>query len=137
MKRLLLALALVTLLCGSASAEGMTWGAKGGINLADLEGDGISGNEMKLVAGGGIFFDHALTEIISIQPEILFMLNGTKSETLENTGINLSYIDIPLLAKFSLPTDADFVPYFFAGPSIGILMSANYEVLNIEEDIKD
>ena len=92
---------------------------------------------MKLVAGGGIFFDHALTEIISIQPEILFMLNGTKSETLENTGINLSYIDIPLLAKFSLPTDADFVPYFFAGPSIGILMSANYEVLNIEEDIKD
>ena len=65
------------------------------------------------------------------------MLKGTKSEMLENTGINLSYIDIPILAKFSLPTESEFVPYAFAGPSIGILLSAKYEVVNIEEDIKD
>ena len=55
MKRTLLALALIVLMGGYASAETMTWGLKGGLNLADLTGDGISGNEMKLVGVAACF----------------------------------------------------------------------------------
>jgi hypothetical protein len=137
MKHLLPALALVALLSYAAAAEETTWGIKGGINLADLEGDGISGNEMKLVGGGGIFFNRTIANGISIQPEVLFMMKGTKSESLENTGIHLTYIDIPVLVRYSIPTETKLIPYFLAGPSFGILMSATYEVLNVEEDIKD
>lgn len=84
---MLLALALTALTSGAASIEGSVWGVKGGLHFADLAGGGISGNEMKVVAGGGIFFNRAMTDIISIQPEVPFMLKGAKSETPENTGI--------------------------------------------------
>jgi hypothetical protein len=137
MKSVFLALALIALLSNAASAEEIVVGIKGGINLADLTGDGISGNEMKLVGGGGLFLNRAITHNVSIQPEILFMMKGTKSESLENTGIHLTYIDIPVLIRYSIPNGADFIPYFFAGPSFGILMTATYEVVNIDEDIKD
>lgn len=137
MKRLFLALALVALLSHAAAAEGIVFGIKGGLNFADLTGDGISGNEMKLVGGGGLFFNRTIADNISIQPEILLMMKGTKSESLENTGIHLTYIDIPVLIRYSIPTEVDFIPYFFAGPSFGVLMTATYEVVNIDEDIKD
>ncbi len=137
MKYFLLALTFALLLSGAASAGGITCGFKGGINLSDLTGEGIEGNEMKIVGGGGIFCNYAVTDIISVQPEALYMMKGTKSETLENTGIHLTYIDIPLLVKFSVPTESDFVPSFFAGPSFGILNTATYEVALEEEDIKD
>ena len=39
--------------------------------------------------------------------------------------------------RYSIPTEVDFIPYFFAGPSFGVLMTAKYEVVNIEKDIKD
>lgn len=132
-----MALVLVAFMSGAALAEGITCGIKGGLNLADLTGDGITGNETKMVFGGGIFFNYVFTEVISCQVEAIYMMKGAKSETLENTGINLSYIDIPVLAKLSVPTEGDFVPYCFAGPSFGILMSAKHEVLNTEDDIKD
>ena len=41
MKRLIIAVALIALLSGSAFAEGVTFGVKGALNLADLTGDDI------------------------------------------------------------------------------------------------
>ena len=137
MKRLLTVLMLVALTGGGAMAGDMTFGVKGGVNLADLSGDDITNNEIKTVFVGGIFFNYAFTDIISLQPEALFAMKGTKSTELENTGINLTYADIPLLLKLSVPTEGKFVPSVFAGPSIGILMSADYERALEETDIKD
>ncbi|UCF05814.1 MAG: PorT family protein [bacterium] len=137
MKRFCLALALILLLSSAASAGGITCGVKAGINLADLTGDDIENNEMKLAFGGGIFCNFAITDVISIQPEVLFMMKGTKSSVLENTGYHFTYIDIPLLARFSVPTEGSLVPSFFGGPYLGFLMSATAERALVEEDIKE
>ena len=137
MKRLLIVLMLIAFTGGGALAGDMTFGVKGGVNLADLSGDDITNNEIKTVFVGGIYFNYAFSDIISLQPEALFAMKGTKSTVLENTGINLTYVDIPFLLKFSLPTEGKFVPSVFAGPSFGILMSADYEIALEEMDIKD
>ena len=136
MKHLIVIMAILACFGVSALAEGMTYGIKAGVNLADFTGD-IEHNESKLVFGGGLFLNYAFTDIFSIQPELLYMMRGTKHEQLENTGYHLTYFEVPVLVKLSLPTDAAFVPHAFAGPSFGFLRDATLEMTNIENDAKD
>ena len=136
MKRLIVVLLILTCFCGSALAEGMTYGLKAGATLSDFSGD-IEHNERKLGFCGGLFLNYAVNEIFSVQPELLFVMKGTKHEQLENTAYHLTYFEIPVLVKLSLPTDAAFVPHAFVGPSFGFLMDATEEYTNIENDVKD
>ncbi|TFG88147.1 MAG: PorT family protein, partial [Candidatus Atribacteria bacterium] len=78
MKRLIIALALVALMSSTVFAEGMTFGVKAGLNLANLAGDDIEDMKMKLCFGGGVFMNYPMTESISLQPELLFMMKGAK-----------------------------------------------------------
>ena len=135
MKRILVIMAIMALVSTAASAEGMMFGVKGGLNLANVTGD-LDGTEMKMAFGGGIWFEYAITEAFSIQPEVLFMLKGYDTE-IDDTGFKATYIDIPILAKYSVPMEGSFVPFFYAGPYFGILMSADMEVLGTEIDWKD
>ncbi len=137
MKRLVIALALVALMSGSVFAEGMTLGFKGGLNLANWTGDDIDENKIKLCFGGGVFMNYQMTESVSLQPELLFMMKGTKADIDEDAGYKMTYIDIPVLAKFSVPMEGAFAPCFFAGPYIGLLMSADMYYEDEEESIKD
>ncbi|MBN2070032.1 MAG: PorT family protein [Candidatus Krumholzibacteriota bacterium] len=137
MKRLIIAVALIALLSGTALAEGMTFGVKAGVNLANLTGDDIDDVKMKLCFGGGVFMNYMMTESISLQPELLFMMKGTKADIDDDAGIKLSYIDIPILAKFAVPMEGAFAPCFFAGPYIGFNMSAKEYYEDDEEDLDD
>lgn len=38
------------------------------------------------------------------------------------------YIEIPLLAKFTIAGKSHFSPYFFAGPGVGINLAADVEI---------
>ncbi len=142
MKRLIVALALVALMSGTVLAEGMTIGFKGGLNLADLKGDiedaiGV-GTKMKLGFGGGVFLNYQMTESISLQPELLFIMKGTKADVDEvDAGVKMTSVDIPVLVKFSVPMEGAFAPCFFAGPYIGFNMSSKFYVEDEEEDIED
>ena len=136
MKRLIVILAVLVSFCGSAMAEGITFGAKAGATLSDFTGD-IENNESKLGFCGGLFMNYAITEVISIQPELLFVMKGTKHDQLENTAYRLSYFEVPALVKFSLPTEAAFMPHLFLGPSLGFLIDATLEYTGVENDAKD
>lgn len=137
MRRFCAVLLLALVVSSTADAEDITVGFKGGLNLADLTGESIMNNEMKPAFGGGIFFNYAFSDIISVQPEILFMMKGTKHETIENMSYNINYFDIPVLAKLSVPTEGAFVPSFFAGPSFGLLVSAKEKMPDEERDVKE
>ena len=134
MKRLIVALALVALMSGNVLAEGMTFGFMGGLNLANVTGDDVEDNEIKLCFGGGVFMNFPMTEVISLQPELLYMMKGMELGTYDDAGVRMSYIDIPVLAKFTVPMDGAFAPCFFAGPYIGFNTSA--ESYN-EDDVYD
>ncbi len=137
MKRLIVTLALVALMSGNVLAEGTTFGFMGGLNLANVTGDDVEDNETKLCFGGGVFVNFPMNEVISMQPELLFMMKGTKLVAFDDAGVRMSYIDIPVLAKFTVPMEGAFAPCFFVGPYVGFNTSAESYVEDEEFDVKD
>jgi hypothetical protein len=112
----------------------MMFGVKAGLNLATGTGDDAEGLSMKTGAVGGAFLCYNITEIFAIQPELLFSMKGAKSDEADIDGsLKYNYFEIPLLLKVNLPTEGKIKPSLYAGPAIGILMSAKAE----DEDLKD
>ncbi|MBU8922906.1 MAG: PorT family protein [Bacteroidales bacterium] len=135
MKRFIIAMALVVFMTGAVSAEGMMFGMKGGLNLANMTGDDVEDNKMKMAFGGGVWMNYAFTEAISLQPELMFMLKGMDyditlgTETFEGIG-KTTYLDLNILGKYSIPMEGNFSPNIFAGPYVGMLMSAEADIPN-------
>ncbi len=110
-------------------------GIKAGVNLATTsqnESDGDYSDYTKnSVVGfqGGLTFDMPITDMFSIQPELLFVQKGGKAtyKLDDNNKIEnryyYNYIDIPVLAKLKF-YDEDSGPgfYFMAGPYVGLAM---------------
>ncbi|MGD1044549.1 MAG: porin family protein [Bacteroidota bacterium] len=124
---------------------GISKGIKGGLNFATVGGsDAPTGTTSNTGFAAGVFAEISLPGPISIQPEVLYSVKGYK---LDVPGIGsktgtYSYVDIPVLAKFSLPLPI-LKPFIFAGPSFGFLMSAKEKTDNTflgtsnEVDVKD
>ncbi len=137
MKRFIIALALVVFMAGAVNAEGMMFGIKGGLNLANLSGD-IEDVKIKMAFGGGVWMNYAINEAFSVQPELFFMMKGAKADVDDiDAGIRANYIDIPVLAKYAIPMEGDFGINLFAGPYLAFLMSAEEYYEDEDADIKD
>lgn len=135
MKKIFLLMAGIAMF--SAVNAQVKYGAKAGLNLANLTGD-VEGTKMKAGFNLGAFVKLPIAESFSIQPELLFSTQGTKVkddfEGVEYTSkMNLSYINIPVLVQYN---DASG---FFAetGPQFGFLMSAKAKAEGEKVDIKD
>ena len=79
----------------------------------------------------GLACDMRVTDIFSIQPELLFIQKGQKFKKSGAIGApsltyTLNYLEIPLLAKLKFGND-NVKFYVAAGPSLGILVSADYK----------
>lgn len=137
MKKFMFATLAIVAMCAfvaPANAEKMMFGVKGGLNMANLTGDDVEDSSMKIGAVGGVFMSYDLTEIFAIQPELLFSMKGAKFEDGDlEENLKFNYFEIPLLLKVNLPTDGKIKPMLYAGPALGILMSAKVE----DEDVKD
>ena len=89
----------------------------------------------------GLFFNYRISELFSLQPEVLYSQQGCKRTV--NIEINqvmgtiegeyrgkmeatpkIEYVEIPVLFKASFNNDAVVSPYVLAGPSVGIRISA-------------
>ena len=78
----------------------------------------------------GVACDMRITDIFSVQPELLFIQKGQKFKKAligaETTTLTINYLEIPVLAKLKFGNDnAKF--YVNVGPSLGIAMSASYK----------
>lgn len=138
-----------TLVSASVSAQGLTGkGFKAGLNIANVHGDDIPdecGTIMGLCAGG--FITYSINEMFAIQPELLYTMKGSKCEdelpALGNVEMtfSLNYLEIPVLAKLTIPTQGSVKPNLFVGPALGINLSAKLKVEAFgeseEEDIED
>lgn len=135
MKKLLFAVILLVAF-GSASAQEKTsnvanikFGAKGGINFANLAGDDADGAKMFVGFNAGFFIEIPVADKLVFQPEILYSAQGSKSEgplfvdgsvyNVEAT-FKFNYINIPLLFKYEIADKFSLE----AGPYVGFLTSA-------------
>ncbi len=131
---LVLVTALVFGLPQYCSAQGVSFGLKGGINMAKLTGSDAGTNSMKtgFVAGAFTTVDMVF---LNIQPEILFSQKGATYEVFGlSIDENHNYLEIPVLFKF--PLGKIVVPSIYVGPSLGMLMSADVEGFDIKDGLK-
>lgn len=158
MKRLIITIFAIvvvfTLSSASVSAQGLTAGLKGGMNIANLHGKDVKVLEedigadlvskMGFCAGG--FITYNINDMFAIQPELLFTMKGAKAEkeilgeTMKVT-MKANYLEIPVLAKLSIPTLGTVKPSLFVGPSLGIKLSGKLKTeiagISAEEDISE
>lgn len=98
------------------------FGLKGGVNFANLT-DGDGDTKTGLVFGA--FYAYELNDSFSIQPELLYIQNGSKAtEDGVTVKFNMDYLQIPVLAKLKFQGSETVQPYVLAGPYVGLKMSA-------------
>lgn len=120
----------------TVEAQKLSFGAKGGLNIAKLTDYDDSKTRTSIFAGG--FVNIALDKSLSIQPELLYSGQGTKYDVdgglfdIKSTT-KLGYINIPVMVQYRL------VPEFYleAGPQLGFLTSAKTKSGKVTVDTKD
>lgn len=136
MRRLFLNFLLLVFLSASAKAQTL-FGLKMGANIANLRAsvNGISVSlDSKIGFNGGFFFTIPAARNFSIQPEIVYSMEGAEFDQ-TNAKITLHCINLPVMFQYN---SSGFIVE--AGPQIGILLSAKengvdategYENMNI------
>ena len=147
MQKWIASLAMLLLLLGSfqaaraqysyAAHTADSWfGIRGGVNLAG----GSLDSELQATSNGlhtgilaGVQFDHWFGDMWAVGVQLLYDQKGAHEEYATGSVIHpdlsgtedftFNYLEIPVLLKIAF-SSTSVKPYAFAGPSIGILMSA-------------
>jgi len=135
MKKSLMVVVLLLVLSGGLYSQiSIGKGVKGGLNIATAGGaDAEKFGAISAVTqfNAGVFVNIGLPGPLSIQPEVLYSVKGAKvagtfSGTPFTTTATVTYVDIPVLLKFNIPLvpGSPVKPNIFAGPGVGILLTA-------------
>lgn len=126
-----------------AQAQDTRIGLKGGATLytttAGVSAFGASIEEKsdpKLGFAAGLFVEKPFSDIISGQFEVLYVQKGGTGDTddaefddveIQDGGLTLSFVDVPVLLKANIPLDGDVQPFVYGGPFAGYLLDASAE----------
>ncbi len=135
MKRVLIALVLLAAASPAASSPWISFGVKGGIYTSNTTEVPTGWPETAFRNGfaGGVYMDFAFSRSFSLQPEILYVTKGLDGGLAgpgydHNYTARFDYIQIPLLAKFTIAGKSRLSPYFFAGPDVGFNIGADVDI---------
>jgi hypothetical protein len=110
----------------AAGQEGAAVGAQVGYSRADLTGENANLVDSRQGAITGVYFHLPLNRVASVRPEVVFSVKGGSivtgiqdSPDLAMVDIELAYLELPLLARLTLPRGR-FRPAVFGGPSVGV-----------------
>lgn len=140
MKKLLFA-AVAVMAFGVSNAQEIKFGAKVGLNISSLNGD-LQNAKSLIGAHLGAFAEIKITDKFAFQPELLYSMQGAKTEFSESEpgysytsedNWKLGYLNLPLMAKY-FATEKLFIE---AGPQIGFLMSAKNDYKETETIMGD
>jgi hypothetical protein len=126
-----LAFAASLALAGEARAQTpVRYGVVAGLNLASMGGDigdELDESRMGFMAGGAVEF--GLSPAFSIRPEIVYTQKGAKvSEGDDEFRLKSSYIEVPVLAKYSIPMQGSVRPHLMAGPAVAFNTGCTIEI---------
>jgi hypothetical protein len=135
MKRTAFVMAMLMLASCAVSAKGILYGFKTGLYTATTTEipAGWSNTSFRTGFAGGVYLDYAASDWFSLRPEVLYEMKGFdgtagRGFSALNFKGTFSYIEIPILATYTVQTSGRAMPYFFFGPSIGINLSANVDI---------
>ena len=111
-----------------ANAQDVKFGAKAGLNLSSLANAEGAKTQVGFHLGG--YATISVSDKFAVQPELLYSAQGAK---FEGGSLNLSYINIPVMAKFNVADKFNLE----VGPQIGLLMSATAKSSAGSLDVKE
>ena len=144
-----IAVAILTLSHGPVHAQAVKFGLKGGWNIANMHVSGVDlEGELSSITGycAGGFVSVGVAEMLAIQPEIFYTRKGAQYEqegpdVFATWTMNYDYLEVPVLAKLSMPTRGAIKPNLFAGPYMAFHVGAEAKIewngQTMEEDIED
>lgn len=114
-------------------------GAKGGLNFSNIVGVDLSNDPLPGFTAGG-FFKYDITDILSIQPEVLFSGKGCNYDFIDIEEENdirhykryigfwkNNYVEIPVLILLGIPVRGRFDPNIFFAPAFAFNLSGKYD----------
>jgi hypothetical protein len=131
---------------GASALTGMHAGVKGGVNLADLSGDGADDMGTRTGFMGGAFAGGGINEQFGIRLEGLFVQKGAEGpfvapgeDHAHESVVKADYLEFPLLFTVQFPAGDKLAFNLLAGPTFGFVLSAELEDKTHGEttDIKD
>lgn len=153
--RTVTALLLLALTAGAQTASAqttsetdtLTFWLKGGVSLTTFGGQDVDEDFVDLRRKRGFLvgaaMDVPLGGTFSFQPEALFVTKGAKAtdpffiiEPAPELSVNLSYLEIPLLLKWTRDREADTSPFIYGGPSVSLKLRAS-EVITYGDGEED
>lgn len=128
MNRAIISVLLILLLAvGAVNATSTsTQGLRGGLNLATWAGNDAAGSETLTAFHFGAFVNIKSSPQFSIQAEFLYSMKGVKASDGSLTlKFKTNYLCIPVLLKYHFPSASSTSFNMYAGPSVGLLLTAN------------
>ena len=136
---------VVLMLAVTVSAQSQVkFGIKAGANMATMSGDGWDdletlrsvSVEKKYLMGmaGGLFVELPLgTGVVSLQPEVLYVMKGAKAEVTEDgetytEKLKNDYLEVPVLIKYNFTTAGSAKPFMFVGPVAAFNIASKIQV---------
>ena len=125
LKTTLIIFALFVIYSTQSFSQSIGLGIESGINIGDISSSPAFNTTTKTGFMVGGFADIGVTDIFAVRPGLRYITKGFTS-TFNGVSFtdNLSYLEVPLLLKVSVPLPR-VKPYFMAGPTLGIQLSAN------------
>ena len=130
MKNLFLA-AIAVFTIGATSAQDMKFGAKAGLNLANISGD--SDNSVRTAFYVGGLAEIKISDKFAFQPELLYSSQGSVSKSISDVSVQFDYLNIPLMAKYMVAEGFNLE----VGPQIGILLASKVKASSVSVDFKE
>ena len=121
------------LMAGTANAQHVNIGIKGGLNVYTIHSDNNISYDAKTGFHLGLLAHIHLAPQLALQPEIVYSQEGAKfSIAGKEAKTKLDYINVPLLLQYMF--DSGF--RLEVGPQVGFLVGAKTENNNTTTDIK-
>jgi hypothetical protein len=148
MKKILLSAAVMALGFAAQAQSEIKFGAKAGLNLATYGADAndVDGIGSRTSFHVGAVAEFKFTEKFSVQPELLYSMQGAKADILFSDGFDtysikatdkLDYLILPVMAKYYVIKGLSIE----AGPQVGFLLSAKSKAESgddsMETNVKD
>ncbi len=121
MKKTLLVTVIAILGLATSQAQDIQFGAKAGLNLAQISGDNTGDLDPSTDLHFGLMAEIPISEKFSFQPEMMYSGQGS--------NVTLNYLNIPLMGKYYLTKGLSLE----AGPQIGFLLSAKNDNLDLKD----
>ena len=108
-------------------------GVRAGVDFMKIGGEDAADDNNRrtgFLIGGFVLVDAGL---IAVQPELMYIQKGASQErtlpdgTTVTRTIKLDYIEVPVLVKLQVPLEEGITPSVFAGPTLGLNVTAEAE----------